>query len=682
MQNTPMQEKHKKENGRDKALKKRKKTFGGQKSDAWLALAVFDLLAGNLAYGLGLWLRFDMQYMKIPLRYLRTWIFMAPIQAALILLLFTVFRLYRSMWRYAGIEELECIAAATGIAALLHVAVSRIWFVRMPISYYVIGWLLEFLMLAGIRYSVRFFSRLGGRRQRRPGPGENVMVIGAGEGARLLIRELKGSDKISVNVCCAIDDDQKKRGKFLNGVPIVGDRRDILKNVERFDIQKIILAIPTLSAGERKEILEICKESGCRLQTLPGVYQLLNDELIVSKLRDVSLEELLGREPVRVDLEEIMGYVRGKTILVTGGGGSIGSELCRQIAGHKPGQLIIFDIYENNAYEIQQELKRSHPGLDVRVLIGSVRDTKRIEHVFEKYHPNIVYHAAAHKHVPLMEHSPGEAVKNNVLGTYKTSMAAGRHGTERFVLISTDKAVNPTNIMGASKRLCEMVIQAANSRFGTEYVAVRFGNVLGSNGSVIPLFQKQIACGGPVTVTDQNIVRYFMTIPEAVSLVLQAGAYAKGGEIFVLDMGDPVKIDDLARNLIRLSGYVPEEDIPIVYTGLREGEKMYEECLKAEEGLEKTPNQLIFIGKPLGFEKERLLERIPELTAFCDGEAEEIKALMKEFVPSYREAEEVRATAEDKSKTEAEENVRKAAAGTAKNPAEMGGMAGYGMESI
>lgn len=605
------------------------------RADVYLLFAAFDVIASNLAYGLGLWLRFDMQYMKIPRGYLYTWMQMIPVQAALIILVFAAFRLYRSIWRYAGIEELEAMIAATGLAAMLHLAVTLAFFIRMPISYYFIGWILEFLLLSGVRYSIRFCGRLEGRRLRQAGPAENIMIIGAGEGARLLIRELKGSDKVSANVCCAIDDDEKKRGKFLNGVPIVGNRWEILKNVERFGIQKIILAIPTLSAAERKEILEICKESGCRLQSLPGVYQLVNDEWIVSKLRDVSVEELLGREPVQVDLKEILGYVREKVILVTGGGGSIGSELCRQIAGHKPKQLIIFDIYENNAYDIQQELSRSRPGLDIRVLIGSVRDTKRVERVFEKYHPDIVYHAAAHKHVPLMEHSPGEAIKNNVLGTYKTAMAAGKHGAGRFVLISTDKAVNPTNVMGASKRLCEMIIQAANGRFGTEYVAVRFGNVLGSNGSVIPLFQKQIACGGPVTVTDKNIVRYFMTIPEAVSLVLQAGAYAKGGEIFVLDMGEPVKIDDLARNLIRLSGYIPEEDIPIRYTGLREGEKMYEECLKAEEGLAKTKNQLIFIGKPLEFDGERLLGRILELKEICDGEPEEIRALMKELVPSY-----------------------------------------------
>lgn len=607
--------------------------------DAFLVFAAFDLTASNLAYGLGLWLRFDMQYMKIPRDYLYTWIRMVPVQAALILALFAAFRLYQSIWRYAGIEELESIAAATGIAALLHFAATKLFFLRMPISYYVIGWLLEFLLLSGVRYSIRFFGRLEGRRLRPGGRRERIMVIGAGEGARLLIRELKGSDKVSANVCCAIDDDKKKRGKFLNGVPIVGDRADILKNVDRYGIQKIILAIPTLSAVERKEILEICKESGCRLQSLPGVYQLLNDEFIVSKLRDVSVEELLGREPVQVDLQEILHYVRGKVILVTGGGGSIGSELCRQIAGHEPEQLIIFDIYENNAYDIQQELLRSRPGLDTRVLIGSVRDQKRVEYVFEHYRPDIVYHAAAHKHVPLMEHSPGEAIKNNVLGTYQTALAAGRYGASRFVLISTDKAVNPTNVMGASKRLCEMIIQAAEGRYKTEYVAVRFGNVLGSNGSVIPLFRKQIACGGPVTVTDKNIVRYFMTIPEAVSLVLQAGAYAKGGEIFVLDMGEPVKIDDLARNLIRLSGYVPGEDIEIRYTGLREGEKMYEECLKEEEGLRKTKNQLIFIGKPLEFDREGLLRRVAGLQASCDGEPEEIKALMKELVPSYREPE-------------------------------------------
>ena len=423
----------------------------------------------------------------------------------------------------------------------------------------------------------------------------------------------------------------------------MGDRDTILENAEKYHIQKIILAIPTISARERRDILNICKESGCKLQSLPGVYQLVNDEVTVSKLRDVSVEELLGREQIKVNLEEILDYVKDKVILVTGGGGSIGSELCRQIAGHQPKQLIIFEIYENNAYEIQQELKRRYPKLDLQVMIGSVRDTRRVEQIFDTYRPDIVYHAAAHKHVPLMEYSPNEAIKNNVLGTYKVAMAAHRHKTKRFVLISTDKAVNPTNIMGASKRLCEMVIQSINKDSETEYVAVRFGNVLGSNGSVIPLFKKQIAEGGPVTVTHPDIIRYFMTIPEAVSLVLQAGVYARGGEIFVLDMGEPMKIDDLARNLIRLSGFVPEQDIPIVYTGLREGEKMYEECLRAEEGLMKTKNQLIFIGKPINFDMEGLLAQIPKLQQACYNNSENIREIVKELVPSYVETEETKA---------------------------------------
>ena len=434
---------------------------------------------------------------------------------------------------------------------------------------------------------------------------------------------------------CFVDDDLNKKGKYLNGVPIAGSREDIPSLAREYRVDEIYVALPSAPAKERKKIIEICRETDCRIKVLPGIYQLLNGEVSVAKLREVQIEDLLGRDPIRVNLDEIMGYVQDKVILVTGGGGSIGSELCRQIAGHKPRQLIVFDVYENNAYDLQQELERTFPDLNLTVLIGSVRNTHRIETVFETYRPDIVYHAAAHKHVPLMENSPNEAIKNNVFGTYKTARAAGRYGAKRFVLISTDKAVNPTNIMGASKRMCEMVVQMMDRRYKTEFVAVRFGNVLGSNGSVIPLFRKQIAEGGPVTVTHPDIIRYFMTIPEAVSLVLQAGAYAKGGEIFVLNMGEPVRILDLAKNLIRLSGYVPNEDIMIEFTGLRPGEKLYEEMLMDEEGMQDTPNKLIHIGKPIEFDEEEFQKQLDELYEIANQDSDHIKEAVQRIVPTY-----------------------------------------------
>lgn len=436
-------------------------------------------------------------------------------------------------------------------------------------------------------------------------------------------------------VVCFVDDDLNKKGKYLNGVPIAGSREDIPSLAREYRVDEIYVALPSAPAKERKKIIEICRETDCRIKVLPGIYQLLNGEVSVAKLREVQIEDLLGRDPIRVNLDEIMGYVQDKVILVTGGGGSIGSELCRQIAGHKPRQLIVFDVYENNAYDLQQELERTFPDLNLTVLIGSVRNTHRIETVFETYRPDIVYHAAAHKHVPLMENSPNEAIKNNVFGTYKTARAAGRYGAKRFVLISTDKAVNPTNIMGASKRMCEMVVQMMDRRYKTEFVAVRFGNVLGSNGSVIPLFRKQIAEGGPVTVTHPDIIRYFMTIPEAVSLVLQAGAYAKGGEIFVLNMGEPVRILDLAKNLIRLSGYVPNEDIMIEFTGLRPGEKLYEEMLMNEEGMQDTPNKLIHIGKPIEFDEEEFQKQLDELYEIANQDSDHIKEAVQKIVPTY-----------------------------------------------
>ena len=632
-----MQEKNRKETTQDRGSVEEKNennsTWGWVKIS--VMLAIFDIIASNLAYGFGLWMRFDSSYSQIPKNYFMTWVKMIPIQSILIVGLFAAFHLYKSIWKYASTDEIEYIALATSLAGVLHMVITLWLFLRMPISYYFIGWMMEFILLTAVRYSYRFLRNMEWKRNQNDEYRQNVMIIGAGEAGRMLIKELKLTDKIDVNVRCVIDDDASKTGKFINGIPIVGDRYDILEKVEKYKIQKIILAIPSATAAERRDILNICKETNCELQILPGVYQLVKGEVKVSHLRKVSVEELLGREPIKVNLDEILGYVRGKVILVTGGGGSIGSELCRQIISNDPKQLIIFDIYENNAYEIQQELKRKYPDVDLKVLIGSVRDTRRVEQVFEKYRPDIVYHAAAHKHVPLMEYSPNEAIKNNVLGTYKVATAASKYGTKRFVLISTDKAVNPTNIMGASKRLCEMVIQAMNRCSDTEYVAVRFGNVLGSNGSVIPLFKKQIEAGGPVTVTHPDIIRYFMTIPEAVSLVLQAGAYAKGGEIFVLDMGEPVKIDDLARNLIKLSGYVPDVDIEIAYTGLREGEKMFEECLKEEEGLARTANQMIFIGQPLNFDTEQFFKDILILKEACYNNVDNIKEIVEQIVPSY-----------------------------------------------
>ena len=436
-------------------------------------------------------------------------------------------------------------------------------------------------------------------------------------------------------VVCFVDDDKNKQGKYLNNILIAGGRDDIPVLAKRYEIEEIYVAMPSAPAIETKKILEICRETGCEIKILPGIYQLLNGDVSVSKLRKIQIEDLLGREPIRVNLNQIMDYVSNKVVLVTGGGGSIGSELCRQIASHNPKQLIVFDVYENNAYDLQQELKRTYPELNLVVLIGSVRNTHRMESVFEKYRPNIVYHAAAHKHVPLMEDSPNEAIKNNVFGTYKTATAADKYGADRFVLISTYKAVNPTNIMGASKRMCEMVVQMMNRHSKTEFVAVRFGNVLGSNGSVIPLFKKQIEEGGPVTVTHRDIIRYFMTIPEAVSLVLQAGAYAKGGEIFVLNMGEPVRILDLAENLIRLSGYVPYEDIDIQFTGLRPGEKLYEEMLMDEEGLQDTPNKLIHIGKPIKFDEEGFRKELDELYVIANKDSDEIKEAVQKIVPTY-----------------------------------------------
>lgn len=461
------------------------------------------------------------------------------------------------------------------------------------------------------------------------------MIVGAGAAGNAILKEIESSSYVNMKVCCVVDDNPGCHGKYLRGVPIVGDRTVIHDSVDKYGIDEIIIAIPSANRSKIKPLLEICKETGCKMRILPGMYQLINGEVNVSKLREVQIEDLLGRDPIEVNIDEIIGYVQNKTVLVTGGGGSIGSELCRQIAMHHPKQLIIVDFYENNAYEIQQELKSRFPKLSLEVLIASVRNTHRMDEIFRIYRPDIVYHAAAHKHVPLMEDSPNEAIKNNVFGTLKTALAADKYGTRKFVLISTDKAVNPTNIMGASKRICEMVIQNLNQHSQTDFVAVRFGNVLGSNGSVIPLFKQQIERGGPVTVTHPDIIRYFMTIPEAVSLVLQAGAYAKGGEIFILDMGEPMKIYDLAVNLIKLSGYRPNEDIAIEFTGLRPGEKMYEELLMDEEGLRETANKMIYIGRPIEFNEQEFEQQLQKLEELSKADSEEIRRAVKEMVPTY-----------------------------------------------
>ena len=645
-----------------------------------MLLTIYDIISVNLAYFLALWLRFDCKFTKIAHVYLSAWSKFAPIYAIFCLIIFWKSRLYKSIWRYASYTELMYLITATGITGLFHTLFITILYKRMPISYYCVGIMLQFIFLAGVRFSYRLVLLLRSQQKIARSNESRVMVIGAGNAGQELIRDINQAKEIDDKVCCVIDDDTNKWGRFIEGVPIVGGRDDIFASVQKYQIKKIYLAIPSATAEQRRDILNICKETDCELKNLPGMYQFVRGEVTVSKMKKVSVEDLLGREPIKADMQEVFEFINGKKVLVTGGGGSIGSELCRQIAAHNPRQLIIFDIYENNAYDIQMELREKYPDLDLVVLIGSVRDSRRIFGVFEEYRPQVVYHAAAHKHVPLMEDSPNEAIKNNAIGTYKTAYAAMVHGCERFVLISTDKAVNPTNIMGASKRLCEMIIQSFDAKIKagkaneipqlfthsgienadkdgtgsifssvkTEFVAVRFGNVLGSNGSVIPLFKKWIEQGGPVKVTHPDIIRYFMTIPEAVSLVLLAGTYAKGGEIFVLDMGSPVKIDTLARNMIRLSGYKPDVDIKIVYSGLRPGEKLYEEKLMAEEGLTKTDNDLIHIGKPIPFDTDEFLSQLSGLMNAAYSNKRDIRRQVERMVSTYHPADNKKAVVKDK----------------------------------
>lgn len=640
---------------------------------ASILLVIYDTIMSAGAYLAALWIRFDCQYSQIPQDYFMAWLKFAPIYAVVCAFVFWLFKLYQSVWKYASFSELARMAVASLILGTFYTVGITVIFKRMPVAYYVGGIIIQFMLSLAVRFACRFIhlerNRLSWRQN--DGKASRVMLIGAGSAGRMILRDIQNAKEVHDHVCCIIDDDKNKRGCFIDDVPIVGGRDDILLNAEKYKIEKILLAIPSATAEERRDILNICKETTCELKNLPGMYQFVTGTVSVSQMKDIAVEDLLGREPVKVDMKEIYDFIQGKTILVTGGGGSIGSELCRQIASHEPKQLIIFDIYENNAYAIQLELRDKYPKLNLEVLIGSVRDSRRINQVFEKYKPDVVYHAAAHKHVPLMEDSPCESIKNNAIGTYKTAYAAMTNGCKRFVLISTDKAVNPTNIMSASKRLCEMIIQSFDRKIRdnkadellplhvhsddedgsmldiakltknakTEFVAVRFGNVLGSNGSVVPRFKEQIAKGGPVTVTHPDIIRYFMTIPEAASLVLQAGTYAKGGEIFVLDMGSPVKIDTLARNLIKLSGLRPDIDIKIEYTGLRPGEKLYEEKLMSEEGMRTTPNKLIHIGSPIPFDADIFLGQLQMLMeAAYAGKENEIRTLVEGVVTTYHPA--------------------------------------------
>lgn len=607
-------------------------------------IILYDLMVVWVAGVLALLLRFDLSFSKIPDNFLEN------MQAVLLLnmfatvIIFTVNRLYSSLWAYAGVVEMQRIILAVFETTIVEVLISMIkekngegYF--LPRTYHFLYFFILLLLSAGIRFLYRTVRmQITSRVNSANVQTSRVMLIGAGETGHMVIRDVLSSASVMKELCCIIDDDKNKVGSYINGIKVVGDRHSIPENAEKFKINEIIIAIPSASRKELSELINICTSTGCKLKITPSVTEIMEGHISATLLRDVSVEDLLGREPVNVELDLVMGYVSGKTVLVTGGGGSIGSELCRQIAGHKPKQLIIVDIYENNAYDIELELRHNFPELNLVVLIASVRNLDRLDSIFSEYRPNLVYHAAAHKHVPLMENSPNEAIKNNVLGTYNTVKTADKYGVDRFVLISTDKAVNPTNVMGASKRICEMIIQTFGHHSKTEFVAVRFGNVLGSNGSVIPLFKKQIENGGPVTVTHPDIIRYFMTIPEAVSLVLQAGAYAKGGEIFILEMGEPVKILDLAKNIIRLSGFVPDRDIKIEFSGLRPGEKLYEELLMEEEGLRDTDNKLIHIGRAIEMDEDKFkseLEEIIEL-AFTEPSGEKIREAIRKIVPTYK----------------------------------------------
>lgn len=627
-------------------------------------LMVYDFMAICFSYLSALLVRFDFKFSSIESQYLQGCYKSVVFYAIFCVILFWFLKLYRSIWRFASYSELLRVILATVISGVLYPIVMLTTHNKMPASYYLIGIVIQFCLTLGVRFSYRFILLLRSRTVKKQSE-TNVMLIGAGSAGQMIQRDIVGAREINEKVACFIDDNPNKWGRYIDNVPVYGGRDSIMEAVKKFDIKKIYVAIPSAKPQDKRDILRVCNDTECEIMNLPGMYQLYTGDVSVSKMKPVQIEDLLGRDPIRPDMTEVFDYVKDKVVLITGVG-SIGSELARQIASHKPKQLILFDIYENNAYDIQLELKKKYPELKLETLIGSVRDSRRIFQVFEQFRPDIVYHAAAHKHVPLMEDSPCESIKNNAIGTYKTAYAAMSHGCKKFVLISTDKAVNPTNIMGASKRLCEMVIQAFAHKINegkayeipqlftheikderiinelkttkTEFVAVRFGNVLGSNGSVIPLFKKQIEAGGPVTVTHPDIIRYFMTIPEAVSLVLLAGTYAKGGEIFVLDMGEPVKIDTLARNLIRLSGYTPDVDIKISYSGLRPGEKLFEEKLMAEEGLKKTKNDLIHIGCPIPFDTDEFLKDLEELLDAAYKNKDDMKERVQKVVKTYHPA--------------------------------------------
>ena len=636
-----------------------------------LLLALYDILAVSASFFLALWLQYNCAYSAINMEQKMAHLYFALPYGLICVFVFWALGLYNSIWRFASYNELLRTGLATVITGVIHIVVMQGFITRMGVVYYVVGIILQAAFVLGIRFSYRFVLLLRSSRQASLDDGKvaKVMLVGAGNAGQMIMQEIGFMQETRMRVVCIIDDNPNKWHRRIQGVTVVGGRDAIAESVEKYGVQKIFIAIPSASQEDKREILNICKETGCEIKSLPSVYQLVSGQVRLGDMQEVAVEDLLGRKPVQVDMEQLREQIRGKTVLVTGGGGSIGSELCRQVAKREPKLLLILDVYENSAYEIQQELKELYPKLKMQVLIGSVRDSRRIDSIFATYKPDIVYHAAAHKHVPLMEDSPCESIKNNVIGTYKTAYAAMIHGCDRFVLISTDKAVNPTNIMGASKRLCEMVVQSfaravqtgktddlpklfthqecaeenlptveLHHDLKTQFVAVRFGNVLGSNGSVIPLFKKQIAKGGPVRVTHPDIIRYFMTIPEAVSLVMQAGIYAKGGEIFVLDMGAPVKIDDLARNLIKLSGFKPDVDIPIVYTGLRPGEKLYEEKLMAEEGLQTTPNELIHIGNPIPFDVDEFLAQLRQLMEAAYENRDDIVETVANMVPTYHPA--------------------------------------------
>lgn len=600
-----------------------------------LSLVVVDAVFANAAVLLSLFIRFEFSVQNlVDAGFAENYLTIAPVYTLVTVGIFALLRLYRSLWAYASIDELRNICAAVMLSSIALWVIRFVLNTPLPRSLPVMNFLILLVFVGGSRYAYRLLRMVRNRPQEVEQT--KTMLIGAGAGGSMVLRELKNSGHSSNKVVCIIDDDVNKQGTYLMGVKVVGGRDKIVESVEKFQVTDIILAMPTATPTEKRAIVSLCQQTSCRIRTLPGIYQMASGQVNIQQIRDVQVEDLLGREKVHVDELEIGDALAGKTVLVTGGGGSIGSELCRQAACHHIRKLIIFDIYENNAYDIQQELVRRYPDLDLEVCIGSVRDEVRVNQIFEKYRPDVVCHAAAHKHVPLMEDSPAEAIKNNVFGTYNVAKAADRYGAESFTLISSDKAVNPTNIMGASKRICEMIVQTMGKTSRTRFAAVRFGNVLGSNGSVIPLFKKQIQMGGPVTVTHKDIIRYFMTISEAVSLVLQACVYAQDGEVFVLDMGEPVRIDDLARNMIRLSGLEPDVDIKIRYTGLRPGEKLYEELLMQDEGLEKTPNHLIFVGHFNDFDSEKLMTSLNELHEVCEKEPEKVKDAVKRLVPTYR----------------------------------------------